>query len=171
MLREGSLSSSRCRADCCGRRGAGLEPEGDPVDQIPEGCCSDCWRGDDAHRARGHSSPDRAADGCEPGGDSGYSQSGDAERTDCGDASGRARRAPMTEPARPARSAPGRSSSSRSALLMMAMLVRSGAALSVTMPAKTIEANLADKPADIRERTRRLISGAIEGQFDITPGD
>ena len=39
------------------------------------------------------------------------------------------------------------------------------------IPAKTIEANLAGKPAGVRERTQRLIDAAIEGQFDITPGD
>lgn len=35
------------------------------------------------------------------------------------------------------------------------------------MPATTIDDNLADKPADVRERAQRLIDAAIEGQFDM----
>jgi hypothetical protein len=34
------------------------------------------------------------------------------------------------------------------------------------MPAATVEANLAGKPTEVRERAHRLINAAIEGQFD-----
>jgi hypothetical protein len=34
------------------------------------------------------------------------------------------------------------------------------------MPAATIEANLAGKPTEVRERANRIINAAIEGQFD-----
>src|SRR5713101_5747775 len=71
LLLAGWLSAGRCWADRCGWWGAGRQPEGEPVDQVSEDGCGDCWRGDDAHRARGHSSADRGADGGEPGEDSG----------------------------------------------------------------------------------------------------
>jgi hypothetical protein len=34
------------------------------------------------------------------------------------------------------------------------------------MPAATVEANLAGKPAEVRGRAHRLIDAAIEGQLD-----
>lgn len=36
------------------------------------------------------------------------------------------------------------------------------------MPAATVEANLAGKPADVQERARRLIDAAIEGKLDAS---
>ncbi len=38
------------------------------------------------------------------------------------------------------------------------------------MPVATVEANLAGKPAEVRERAHRLIDAAIEGQFDTGAG-
>ena len=68
LLLAGWLSAGRCWADRCGWWGAGRQPEGEPVDQVSEDGCGDCWRGDDAHRARGHFSAGRAADGGAVGG-------------------------------------------------------------------------------------------------------
>lgn len=39
------------------------------------------------------------------------------------------------------------------------------------MPAATVEANLAGKPAEVRERAHRLINATIEGQFDMNVDD
>lgn len=39
------------------------------------------------------------------------------------------------------------------------------------MPAATISANLAGKPVETRDRARRLIDAAIEGQFDVNDKD
>jgi len=39
------------------------------------------------------------------------------------------------------------------------------------MPAATISANLAGKPAEIRDRAQRLIDATIEGQFDVPGND
>jgi hypothetical protein len=38
------------------------------------------------------------------------------------------------------------------------------------MPAAAIEANLAGQPAGVRERARRFIGAAVEGQFDAGAG-
>jgi hypothetical protein len=39
------------------------------------------------------------------------------------------------------------------------------------MPAAAIQANLASQPPEVRERTRRIIDAAIDGQFDVGTGD
>lgn len=35
-------------------------------------------------------------------------------------------------------------------------------------PTATVNANLADRPADVRERAQRLINAAVEGQFNVS---
>ena len=41
----------------------------------------------------------------------------------------------------------------------------------LSMPSATVAANLAGQPEQVREQTHRLITAAIEGQFDLDAGD